>query len=53
MEALMKFTALMKVSVLALALAGGVFANDLDDRYAALKDAQAKKDPGRGQKARC
>ena len=41
----MKFTALMKVSVLALALAGGVFANDLDDRYAALKDAQAKKDP--------
>ena len=41
----MKFTGLMKVSILALALAGGLFANDLDDRYAALKDAQAKKDP--------
>ena len=41
----MKFTGLMKVSILALALAGGLFANDLDDRYAELKDAQAKKDP--------
>jgi hypothetical protein len=41
----MKFTGLIKVSMLALALAGGLFANDLDDRYAELKDAQAKKDP--------
>lgn len=30
---------------LALTLAGGLFANDLDDRYAELKAAQAKKDP--------
>src|SRR5580700_2458889 len=35
----------MKFWILALTLAGGLFANDLDDRYAQLKDAQAKKDP--------
>jgi hypothetical protein len=35
----------MKFWILALALAGGLFANDLDDRYAELKDAQTKKDP--------
>jgi hypothetical protein len=35
----------MKFWILALTLAGGLFANDLDDRYAELKDAQAKKDP--------
>jgi hypothetical protein len=35
----------MKFWILALTLAGGLFANDLDDRYAELKDAQTKKDP--------
>src|SRR5579863_5228057 len=35
----------MKFWILALTLAGGLFANDLDDRYAQLKDAQTKKDP--------
>jgi len=35
----------MKYWMLALALAGGLYANDLDDRYTQLKDAQTKKDP--------
>src|SRR5580658_2392249 len=35
----------MKVWILALMLAGGLFANDLDDNYAKLKDAQTNKDP--------
>jgi hypothetical protein len=35
----------MKFWLLALALAGGLLANDLDDHYAQLKDAQTKKDP--------
>jgi hypothetical protein len=35
----------MKIWMLALALACGLFANDLDDHYAQLKDAQTKKDP--------
>jgi hypothetical protein len=35
----------MKFWILALALAVGLFANDLDDHYAQLKDAQTKKDP--------
>jgi hypothetical protein len=35
----------MKLLILGLALAGGLFANDLDDHYTQLKDAQAKKDP--------
>ncbi len=35
----------MKFWILALTLAGGLFANDLDDRYTELKDAQTKKDP--------
>ncbi len=35
----------MKYWILAFALAGGLFANDLDDHYAQLKDAQTKKDP--------
>jgi hypothetical protein len=35
----------MKFWILALVLAGGAFANDLDDRYAELKDTQTKKDP--------
>jgi hypothetical protein len=35
----------MKFWILALTLAGGLSANDLDDRYASLKDAQTKKDP--------
>ena len=35
----------MKFWILAFALAGGLFANDLDDHYAQLKDAQTKKDP--------
>jgi hypothetical protein len=35
----------MKLWILAFALAGGLFANDLDDHYAQLKDAQTKKDP--------
>jgi len=36
----------MKFWILALMLAGGLFANDLDDDYAKLKDAQTNKDPG-------
>jgi len=35
----------MKFCILALALAGLVFGNDLDEHYTQLKDAQAKKDP--------
>jgi hypothetical protein len=35
----------MKFCILALALAGGLFANALDDGYAQLKDDQIKKDP--------
>ncbi|HEY1754805.1 MAG TPA: hypothetical protein VGG72_05380 [Bryobacteraceae bacterium] len=40
----MKFGSI-KLWALAFALGGVLCANDLDDRYAALKDAQTKKDP--------